>query len=274
MDKKMRDYNLAGKVAIVTGAGSGIGEGISTTLASAGVKVIINDLNEALINETVQKIQKKGGQAEGKRADVTKSKEIQELIKYSLERYGTIDILVNNAGIAIGGLVEDISEKDWKKVIDVNLNSFFLCSKAVIPIMKEKRNGKIVNIASTVAKRIGFFTSAAYTASKAGVLGFTRHLAFELAPFGINVNAICPGATLTPKHQKAIPENLRQERIKMIPLGRIATPQDQANVVLFLVSDQASMITGVALEVDGGSLLGWVPFEEYLNFIKSQKLKN
>jgi NAD(P)-dependent dehydrogenase (short-subunit alcohol dehydrogenase family) len=149
-------------------------------------------------------------------------------------------------------------------VLDVNLTGPFLCARAVLPHMRAKGWGRIVNVASVAAKRISFTAAASYTASKAGLLGFTRHLAYEVAPYGINVNAICPGPTLTPMYERNADEATRRERIAMVPKGRWITPADHGRVVVFLCSPAADALCGLALDVDGGSLLGWMPWDQYM----------
>jgi NAD(P)-dependent dehydrogenase (short-subunit alcohol dehydrogenase family) len=160
-------------------------------------------------------------------------------------------------------MVENLPEADWRRVIDVNLTGAFLCCQAVLPIMRRNGYGKIINISSIASKRISYNAGAHYTASKEGLLGFTRHLAYEVAPYGINVNAVCPGPTLTPLVDHIVaPETLR-EREKKVPRGRLVTPEDIARAVLFLISDWADLVCGVALDVDGGDLLGWFDVETY-----------
>lgn len=171
---------------------------------------------------------------------------------------------MNNAGIATTELVEDLDEEKWRGVLDVNLTGPFLCCKAVLPHMRRKGWGRIVNVASVAAKRISFTGAASYTASKAGLLGFTRHLAYEVAPHGINVNAICPGPTMTPMYERNADEQTRRERIALVPKGRWLTPEDHGRVTVFLCSEAADALCGLAIEVDGGSLLGWMPWDRYM----------
>jgi len=177
--------------------------------------------------------------------------------------FARLDILVNNAGIGQRLLAEDIGEADWRRVIDVNLTGTFLCARAALRIMKPRRSGHIVNVASIAGKRISIHGGAHYTAAKAGIIGLTRHLAYELGPYGIRVNAICPGETLTSLMERIGDPALLEQSRRRTPLGRLATPEDQANAVLLLLSERASYITGVALDVEGGILLGWMELEAY-----------
>ena len=258
------DQELTGRVAIVTGAGAGIGAGIAAMLAEAGAAVTVADLDGARAASTAKAIEKRGGRAIMVTADVSDAHEIDALVRQTVTDLGGIDILVNNAGIATTELVEDLDEEKWRGVLDVNLTGPFLCCKAVLPHMRRKGWGRIVNVASVAAKRISFTGAASYTASKAGLLGFTRHLAYEVAPHGINVNAICPGPTMTPMYERNADEQTRRERIALVPKGRWLTPEDHGRVTVFLCSEAADALCGLAIDVDGGSLLGWIPWDRYM----------
>jgi len=259
---------LQGKVSLVTGAARGIGRAIALMLASHGSHVVINDLLEKEGNETVQSIQKLGVKALWAKADVSHEQEVKKMFSDVFNHFGSIDILINNAGVGSPLMVEDMPYEVWRRVIDTNLNAVFLCCQEVIPHMQGKRYGRIINISSVAAKKISYHGSAAYTAAKAGLLGFTRHLAYELAPYGITVNAICPGGTLTPRIRERVTQEEMEEEVKRFPIGRWALPEDQAKAVLFFVSDQAEIITGQALDVDGGELLAWMDFETYKKWRK------
>jgi len=258
------DRELAGRVAIVTGAGAGIGAGIAAALAGAGAAMAVADIDEAGAAATARAIEDKGGRALAVGVDVADASQVEEMVRRTVASLGGVDILVNNAGIATTHLVEDLGEAEWRRVLDVNLTGPFLCCKAVLPLMREKGWGRIVNIASVAAKRISFTGAASYTASKAGLLGFTRHLAYEVAPHGINVNAICPGPTLTAMYERNADEQTRRERIAMVPKGRWITPDDNGRIAVFLCSEAADALCGLAIDVDGGSLLGWMPWEKYM----------
>jgi len=258
------EQELTGRVAIVTGAGAGIGAGIAAMLAEAGAAVAVADIDGERAASTAKGIEKRGGRAITVTADVSDAREIDAMVRQTVTDLGGVDILVNNAGIATTELVEDLDEEKWRGVLDVNLTGPFLCCKAVLPYMRRKGWGRIVNVASVAAKRISFTGATSYTASKAGLLGFTRHLAYEVAPHGINVNAICPGPTMTPMYERNADEQTRRERIALVPKGRWLTPEDHGRVTVFLCSEAADALCGLAIDVDGGSLLGWMPWERYM----------
>ena len=255
---------LSGRVAIVTGAAAGIGAGIALALAEAGAAVAVADLDEAMAALTARAIENKGARALAVPVDVSEASQVQDMVRRTAAALGPVDILVNNAGIATPELVEDLDEVAWRRVLDVNLTGPFLCAKAVLPSMRARGWGRIINIASVAAKRISFTAAASYTASKDGLLGFTRHLAYEVAPYGINVNAICPGPTLTAMYERNADEETRRERVAMVPQGRFQTPADHGRIAVFLCSEAADPLCGLAIDVDGGSLLGWVPWEKYM----------
>lgn len=248
---------LDGKVALVTGAGSGIGQAIAIRFATEGARVIVNDVDGRAAERTVQEVEKRGGQGLAAQANISNVEEVQRMAANAIDRFGAIDILVNNAGIGGASIsVRDMPPEAWERTISVNLNGAFYCCQAVIPGMIEKGGGKIVNIASLAASRMSKLGGADYTASKYGVAGFSHHLAFELAAHKINVNTVCPGATLTPLVMSKTTDEFRNAISDQVPLGRWVNPEDIAEAVLFLASDRAAMITGVVLDVDGGQLLG------------------
>jgi NAD(P)-dependent dehydrogenase (short-subunit alcohol dehydrogenase family) len=250
---------LKDKTAIVTGAGRGIGEGIALALAREGANVVLIARRLEGITDVAKRIEGKGGKALPFSADVSKMAEIERMVEATLKQFGTIDILINNAGIeAPPCQVVDLSEEQWERVLSINLKGVFLCCKAVVPTMIKNQSGKIVNIASLAGRRMSFFGSADYTASKYGLVGFGHHLAWELAEFKINVNTICPGAVLTPLAEESSTPELRATLTKrLIPLGRFGTPEDIAEAVVFLTSERSNWITGQALEVDGGTMTGY-----------------
>jgi NAD(P)-dependent dehydrogenase (short-subunit alcohol dehydrogenase family) len=260
----MMPRELSGRVAIVTGAGAGIGAGIAAALAEAGAAVVVADIDEAGAAATARALEDKGARALSVIADVSEAVDVERMVNETVAALGGVDILVNNAGIATTGLVESLDEVAWRRVLDINLTGPFLCSRAVIPFMRRRGWGRIVNIASVAADRISFTAAASYTASKAGLIGFTRHLAYEVAPLGINVNAISPGPTLTAMYERNADEQMRTERIEMVPKGRWITPDDNGRVTVFLCSEAADALCGVTIDVDGGSVLGWVPWKKYM----------
>jgi NAD(P)-dependent dehydrogenase (short-subunit alcohol dehydrogenase family) len=257
--KEEAEMELRDRVAIVTGAGGGIGKGIALCFAREGATVIVNDVNLDNATKVAGQIISMGNKALPLRANVAIKAEVEAMVGETLNRFGTIDILVNNAGIggAYCASVKDIPEEAWDQTMAVNMKGAFLCCQAVIPTMIERRKGKILNVSSLAAHRMGFFTGADYSASKAGLLGFSHHLAHELAIYRINVNVLCPGFTVSHMTVTHSTEELREYLAKTLPLGTWCSPEDQAEAALFLVSDRAAMITGHVMDVDSGQLLGW-----------------
>ena len=239
------------RVAIVTGGAMGIGQGICIRLAEEGARVAIFDVNLEEAQKTAQVIDKAGGTALALKVDITRAAEVEAAVKKVISTLGKVDILINNAGISLTSKVANMTEEVWDRVNEVNLKAVFLCCRAVIPHMKERRYGKIINISSILALR-GSAYYAHYSATKAGVVGFTQSLAVELGPHNINVNAIGPGVIDTPMAEQDVAPELRQRLQKRIPMRRIGVPRDIANAVLFLASDEASYITGQCLYVCGG----------------------
>ncbi|MDZ7373408.1 MAG: 3-oxoacyl-ACP reductase FabG [candidate division KSB1 bacterium] len=249
---------LAGRVAIVTGAATGIGRAIALQLGRCGAAVVVNYCHsEQEAYNVVQTLYKIGARAEAMRADVTQKKEVDRLVQATLERFGgRIDILVNNAGSLVERcLIADMREELWDEVIALNLKSVFLCSQAVLPTMKKQGWGRIVNIASIAGRNGGGLGATHYSAAKAGVIAFTKGLAKELARTGITVNAVNPGVITTPYHDKFTAPEVRQRFLELIPLGREGTPDEVAAAVVFLASEHASYITGETIEVNGGMLM-------------------
>lgn len=246
--------NFQGKIALVTGAGSGIGRATALTFAKAGCKVVVADIVEASGKETVDLIKEAGGEAFFIKVDVSLSADVKAMIDKTIEVYGQIDFAHNNAGID-GGFTSTIActEEDWDRVININLKSVWLCMKYEIPHMLKRGSGVIVNTSSGLGL-IGFPGFPAYVASKHGIIGLTRTAALECAKAGIRVNAVCPGPTRTPLFEHANTPELEAQTIAHLPLGRIGTPQEVAEAVVWLCSDGASFITGHALPVEGGYL--------------------
>jgi NAD(P)-dependent dehydrogenase (short-subunit alcohol dehydrogenase family) len=244
---------LAGRVAIVTGAGQGIGAAIAARLAEDGASVVLADINEEDVNQTAAGFEDRGFSVLGVVIDVTDKDRVVSLIDQTVSRFGTVDILVNNAGIIRDGFVANISEQDWDQVLDVNLKGAFLFCQAVFPVMKEHLSGKIVNIASRAW--LGNIGQANYSASKGGLVSLTRTLALEFARYQINVNAVAPGLIDTPM-TRGMPEKSLERLLRMQPTGKMGTVDDIAAAVSFLASNESTFITGQILHVDGGKSCG------------------
>jgi 3-oxoacyl-[acyl-carrier protein] reductase len=241
--------NLTDKVAIVTGSGRGIGRAISLKLAENGATVVVNDIDQSA-QSVAEEIQAAGKKSLAVIADVTSAEDVAGMVDTAIATYGRVDILVNNAGINRDQLLMRMSEEDWDGVLAVDLKSVFLCARAVLRPMLKQRRGRIISISSIVGLA-GNAGQANYAAAKAGIIGFTRSVAREVASRGITANAIAPGFIDTEMTQK-LPENQRQELMARIPLGCLGTPEDVANAAAFLASDEAGYITGQVLTVDGG----------------------
>ena len=247
--------DLTGKVAIVTGSGRGIGKAIALKLAEVGATIVINDVGDnAPVEETVAEIKKMDRQAMAVMADVSSTTDVAQLVDTATRTYGKVDILVNNAGITRDQLAMRMTDEDWDKVLTINLKSVFLCTRAVLRPMLKQRSGRIVSISSIVGI-IGNAGQANYASAKAGIIGFTKTIAKEVASRGITVNAVAPGFIDTPMTQ-ALPEERRQMLMNNIPLGYLGTPRDVAETVAFLASEEARYITGQVITVDGGISLG------------------
>jgi len=244
---------LRGKVAIITGAGSGIGRATALLFAEEGAKVVICDIAESGA-EVCKEITEKGGEAMFIRSDVSKVEDVAYLIKKTIEGYGRLDVLINNAGIPSHGTVLDIAVAEWDRVLDVNLKGAFLCSKYAIPEMIKGGGGVIVNVASVLGL-VGGKGEVAYCTSKGGLIALTKALALDFAEYKIRVNCICPGSVETPMRQRIMaqktPEERRAAELK-IPIKRVAKPEEIARAILFLASEESSYITGSVLVVDGG----------------------
>jgi 3-oxoacyl-[acyl-carrier protein] reductase len=245
---------LNGKVALVTGASRGIGRAIAIELALKGANVAVNFAgSEAKANEVVDEIKSLGREAIAVRADVSNGESVAEMIKTVITTFGSLDILVNNAGITRDNLLMRMKEEEWDAVINTNLKGVFNCTKAVTRQMMKQRNGRIINIASIVGVS-GNPGQANYVAAKAGVIGLTKTTAKELATRNINVNVIAPGFITTDMTDE-LPEDVKAEMLKQIPLARFGEPQDIAKLVSFLASEDSKYITGQTIHVDGGMVM-------------------
>ena len=245
---------LDGKVALVTGASRGIGRAIAIRLASEGAKVAINYAgNTAKAEEVKAEIEKNGGEAILVQADISSTEAVDAMVEKVVEAFGQIDILVNNAGITRDGLLMRMKEEDFDAVINTNLKGVFYCTKPVSKLMMKKRSGRIINMASVVGL-MGNAGQTNYAAAKAGVIGFSKSAAKELAARGITVNMVAPGFIDTDM-TAAMTDKAKEMTLTGIPLNRMGTPEDVANAVAFLVSDNASYITGQVINVDGGMVM-------------------
>jgi 3-oxoacyl-[acyl-carrier protein] reductase len=245
---------LDGKSAIVTGASRGIGREIALELARQGANVAVNySGSEAKANETVEEIKALGRDAFAVKADVSDSEAVTAMMKDTLEKFGSIDILVNNAGITRDNLLMRMKEEEWDEVISINLKGVFLCTKAATRQMMKQRSGRIINVSSIVGVS-GNPGQANYVAAKAGVIGLTKTSAKELASRGITVNAIAPGFISTDMTDK-LNEEVKEQMLSGIPLGRLGEPSDIAKVALFLASEDSRYMTGQTLHVDGGMVM-------------------
>lgn len=248
-------FEFDGQVVIVTGSGSpkGIGKTIAKTFANQNATVVIADMNEAGVEETVKEIKEDGKKAYGVVVNVTDETSVQKMVDDVMNQYGRIDVLVNNAGISQKVTVEDMTLADIRKIFEVNMFGLFLCTKACMKPMRAKGYGRIVNLSSVSGKRGGgVFGGAHYSASKAAVLAFSKNLSREISAEGITVNSVCPGLINT-EIWKSLPKEDADRIIDGIPMGRPGETQEVANAILFLASKEASYITGEEIDINGGS---------------------
>ncbi|MSS42279.1 3-oxoacyl-[acyl-carrier-protein] reductase [Anaerosalibacter bizertensis] len=245
---------LKEKNALVTGGSRGIGRATAIELSKEGANVIITyNSNEEKAKEVIKEVEKNGVKGLAIKADVSSEEDVKSMMKTIKSQFDSIDVLVNNAGVTKDNLLIRMKSEDWDKVINTNLKGVYLCTKAVVRGMMKKRHGKIVNIASVVGIS-GNAGQGNYSASKAGVIGFTKSIAKELGSRGINVNGVAPGFVETDMTE-VLSEDIKEQSLKLIPLNRFAKPEDIANVVVFLCSEKANYITGQIINVDGGMLM-------------------
>ncbi|MGB9791703.1 MAG: SDR family NAD(P)-dependent oxidoreductase [Thermacetogeniaceae bacterium] len=242
---------LRDKVAVITGAGSGIGRATAILFGNEGAKVIVSDYKEDTAKATLDEILKNKGEGIAVRADVSNEEEVRQLMEKAFKSYGRLDILINNAGIGEVSPVEELSEEAWYRTIDINLKGVFLCTKHAIPYMRRSGGGSIVNNASILG-HVSFPGAAAYSAAKGGVVMLTKNMALDYAKDRIRVNAVCPGFIRTPMVEKGAVKDQIDYLATLHPLGRLGEPIEVAYAMLFLASDEASFITGSSLMVDGG----------------------
>jgi len=247
---------LQDRVAIITGGAKGIGKATALKMAHEGALVIVLDILSEEASRVADELNSLGAKARAMTADVSKKNEVDQMVEQTLKQFGRVDILVNNAGIVRPALLEDVKEEDWDRVVSVNLKGTFFCTQAVLPTMKKNKYGKIVNIGSRAS--LGKSDRTVYAATKAGLIGVTRTWALELAPHNINVNYVGPGPIATELFKSVNPEGSEKTKaiISAIPLQRMGQPQDVANLVSFLASDEASFITGQAIFICGGITVG------------------
>ena len=238
---------VAGKVALVTGAAEGIGLATARLLAAEGAAVVLGDVARA--EEAAESVRASGGRTIGLTMDVTDAVSIERAVRAAVDQLGGLDILVNNAGIGAPAPLGEIEEADWDRILGVNLKGPFLCARAAAPHLE---GGAIVNVASVAGRSSSLAMGCHYTASKAGLLGLTRHLARELAPRRIRVNAVCPGPIETALLDRGMDEAAKQRTLASVPLGRLGQPDDIAHAIVFLASNDAGFITGAALDANGG----------------------
>lgn len=249
--------DLTGKVALVTGAASGIGSATAVALAEQGAAVAINyHRNETGAEQTRQRITEAGGQAITIQADVTRSSDVRMLIERTVNELGPVDILVNNAGSLVERLkILELTEERWDEVINLNLKSAFLCAQAVAASMMERKTGAIINVSSIAGRNGGALGSIHYSAAKGGLITMTKGLAKELAPYGVRVNAVSPGVIDTPFHEQFSTPEIMKVYANNIPLGRVGAPAEVARIITFLASGAASYLAGETIEINGGMLM-------------------
>lgn len=250
-------FDLQGKVALITGASTGIGRAAARSLAASGARVVLNfHRNEGAATAACKEINDAGGQALAVQADVTNATDVQALVAQTVKEFGPIDILVNNAGSLVERLrILELTEERWDEVIDLNLKSAFLCAKGVAGSMMERQTGTIINVSSIAGRNGGALGSIHYSAAKGGLITFTKGLAKELAPFGVRVNAVSPGVIDTPFHEQFSSPEMMKTYAGMIPLGRVGSPAEVGSVICFLASEAASYLVGETIEINGGMFM-------------------
>ncbi len=249
------NYEFDNKVAIVTGAGQGMGKAVAKRLANGGSRIVVFDINREQADATVKSLNEFNCESLVVTGDVTQKQDVEKAVKATLDKFGQVDILINNAGVLRPTAVIDIDEKEWDWVVAVNLKGTFLFSQAVLKVMRKNNWGRIVNFSSTAGKNISTVGGAHYTSAKAAILGFTRHLAKEEAGYGITVNSVCPGLIDTEMVRNTIDPVKTKQYAESFPINRLGEPEEVAELVAFLCSNRASYITGASLDINGGDLM-------------------
>ncbi len=244
--------DFSGKVAVVTGGGQGMGRAVARRLVEGGAKVVVNDKNGDAAQAVADAL---GSGALAAPGDVTVKADVDAVVRLAVDAFGSIGILVNNAGILFSTALADMEEEEWDLVIDVNMKGTYLFTRAVLPVMKQAGWGRIVNFSSTAGKAVSTLGGPHYTAAKAGILGLTRAAAKEFAPYGITVNAVCPGLVNTEMVQQNVSPERLDAYLASFPISRICDPSEVAELVAFLASDRAAYITGASLDINGGDLM-------------------
>lgn len=251
----MNAKSLEGKVAIITGAGRGMGAKMSRTFAQNGAAVILNDIVADGAGKVAKDIIDAGGQAVYCKGDVSCDEDVADMVALAVRKFGSVHIMINNAGLLRPTCVENITTEEYDLVVDVSMKGCFLCSREVIPIMKKQRWGRIINMSSSAGRSVSTLGGCHYTAAKAGMLGLTRAIAREVAPFNITVNAVCPGLIDTEMVHKDVAPQRLQQYLDSFPIPRLGTPAEVAETFLFLASEQAAYITGASIDINGGDLM-------------------
>jgi NAD(P)-dependent dehydrogenase (short-subunit alcohol dehydrogenase family) len=252
----MQEPRFSGKVGIVTGAGRGVGRQVALDLAAEGCRVALVDIRAENLEAVAAEVAGHGGEAMPVACDISRSDQVNAMVARVVERFGTVDLLVNNAGILqMKQPLENITDSEWQRMMDVNLNGAFYCLRAVLPIMKAKNYGRIVNVSSSAGRSTSANGGAHYTVSKAAILGLSRHAARECARYNIRINAVAPASLNTDMAVEAVGlEHLEASR-SQIPVGRLGTPEDISPAILFLLSDAVGFLTGATLDINGGLLM-------------------
>ena len=244
--------DFSGKVAVVTGGGQGMGRAVAQRLVEGDAKVVVNDKNGDAARAVADAL---GSGALAAPGDVTVKADVDAVVRLAVDAFGSIGILINNAGILFSTALADMEEEEWDLVIDVNMKGTYLFTRAVLPVMKQAGWGRIVNFSSTAGKAVSTLGGPHYTAAKAGILGLTRAAAKEFAPYGITVNAVCPGLVNTEMVQQNVAPERLEAYLASFPISRICDPSEVAELVAFLSSDRAAYITGASLDINGGDLM-------------------